>query len=225
MPVEVSVKTVDPTPTAVVAAATTWAEFAQTWGPMLNEVWSFLRGGAPPGLYTHGHNVMLYKDDVPNVEVGVQVTGSFPPAGQVVASELPGGLAATLELASVPDSPGRFAAAWTAPQPGVYVVDLSASRGAEEIGSDAVTFQRLDGVAESFHTEQNRPLLERLAASTGGRYLRASELSSLLAEIPYSQAGISVQQVKELWNMPVAFLGLLVLRAAEWLLRRRWGIV
>jgi len=137
----------------------------------------------------------------------------------------PGGLAATLELASVPDSPGRFAAAWTAPQPGVYVVDLSASRGAEEIGSDAVTFQRLDGVAESFHTEQNRPLLERLAASTGGRYLRASELSSLLAEIPYSQAGISVQQVKELWNMPVAFLGLLVLRAAEWLLRRRWGIV
>ena len=38
---------------------------------------------------------MLYKDDVPNVEVGVQVTGSFHPAGNVVASSLPGGLVAT----------------------------------------------------------------------------------------------------------------------------------
>ena len=38
---------------------------------------------------------MLCKDDVPNVEVGVQVSGSFGPAGHVVASALPGGLVAT----------------------------------------------------------------------------------------------------------------------------------
>jgi len=38
---------------------------------------------------------MLYKDDVPSVEVGVQVSRSFEPAGQVVASALPGGPAAT----------------------------------------------------------------------------------------------------------------------------------
>src|ERR1700731_98952 len=62
---------VEPTPTAVVVAATTWAEFPAMWGPMLDEVWSFLRGGAPAGLYEQGHNIMLYKDDVPNVEVGV----------------------------------------------------------------------------------------------------------------------------------------------------------
>ena len=38
---------------------------------------------------------MLYKDDVPNVEVGVQVTGSFAPSGRVVPSALPGGVAAS----------------------------------------------------------------------------------------------------------------------------------
>ena len=27
-----------------------------------------------------GHNIMLYKDDVPNLEVGIQVSGSFDPA-------------------------------------------------------------------------------------------------------------------------------------------------
>ena len=95
MTAEVIAKTIEPTPTAVVAAATTWAEFPSRWRPMLDEVWSFLRGGAPEGLYQHGHNIMLYKDDVPNIEVGVQVNGSFAPAGRVVASVLPGGLAAT----------------------------------------------------------------------------------------------------------------------------------
>ena len=88
-------KSVEPAPTAVVAAATTWAEFPKAWGPMLDKVWGFLRGGAPEGLWQQGHNIMLYKDDVPHVEVGVQVSGPFDPAGQVVASTLPGGLVAT----------------------------------------------------------------------------------------------------------------------------------
>ena len=95
MAVEVTVTTVEPVPTAVVAAATTWAEFPAVWQPMLDKVWGYLRGGAPDGLYRHGHNVMLYQDDVPHVEVGVQVSGSFDPAGDVVPSVLPGGLVAT----------------------------------------------------------------------------------------------------------------------------------
>ena len=95
MTVEVTAKTIEPTPTAVVAAATTWADFPQVWRPMLDEVWSFLCGEAPEGLYQHGHNIMLYQDDFPHVEVGVQVSGSFDPAGAVVPSVLPGGLVAT----------------------------------------------------------------------------------------------------------------------------------
>jgi effector-binding domain-containing protein len=95
MNVDVVVRTVEPTPTAVVAAAATWAEFPKMWGPMLDQVWGFLRRDAPAGLYQHGHNIMLYKDDGPNVEVGVQVIDSFAPAGHVVASALPGGLVAT----------------------------------------------------------------------------------------------------------------------------------
>jgi effector-binding domain-containing protein len=92
---DVTVTTVEPTPTAVVVAATTWAEFPAIWRPMLDKVWSFLRGGAPEGLYQQGHNIMLYKDDVPNVEVGVEVSGSFNATGHVVSSTLPGGLVAT----------------------------------------------------------------------------------------------------------------------------------
>jgi effector-binding domain-containing protein len=64
---------------------------------MLDEVWPFLR--ATPGLWTEGHNVMLYRHGIPGVEVavevGVQVTGSFEPAGRVVPSILPAVEAAT----------------------------------------------------------------------------------------------------------------------------------
>jgi effector-binding domain-containing protein len=92
--VEVRLTTVDPTPTAVVTATTTWAEFPAPWGPMLDKVWAFLRD-APQGVRKDRHNVMLYKDDIPDVEVGVQVSGAFEPVGDVKPSQLPGGVAAT----------------------------------------------------------------------------------------------------------------------------------
>jgi effector-binding domain-containing protein len=72
---------------------------------MLDQVWAFLRGGgAPDGLYRGGHNVMLYRDDAPNVEVGVQVAGPFEPVGPVVPSSLPGGLVATATHAGPPSA-------------------------------------------------------------------------------------------------------------------------
>jgi hypothetical protein len=87
-----------------------------------------------------------------------------------------------------------------------------------------LTFQREDGVAENFHTEQNRELLEKLSDETGGRYWKPSELKNLPRDISYSEAGISVRTPRSLWNMPIVFLLLLGL-PAEWLLRRKWGVV
>ncbi|HWF82625.1 MAG TPA: hypothetical protein VN695_18775 [Streptosporangiaceae bacterium] len=40
MTAEASVKTVEPTPTAVAATAT-WAEFPSMWGQMLDKAWVF----------------------------------------------------------------------------------------------------------------------------------------------------------------------------------------
>ena len=94
MATEIRLDTVPPCPTAVVAASTSWAEFPTLWPSLLDKVWGFLSSG-PEGLYDGGHNVMLYKDDAPSVEVGVQVTHDFDPVEQVRASSLPGGLVAT----------------------------------------------------------------------------------------------------------------------------------
>jgi effector-binding domain-containing protein len=84
----VTVETRDPSPTAVVAATTTWAEFPSLWGKLLDEVYEFVRAG---GARQDGHNVMIYKDDVPNVEVGIQVAAPFEGNGSVICSALPAG--------------------------------------------------------------------------------------------------------------------------------------
>ena len=105
------------------------------------------------------------------------------------------------------------------------MAEITAGRSTEELGRDVFTFERQDGVAENFHTEQNRELLEKLATETGGRYWKTSELAKLPSDISFSEAGISVRNTKELWNMPIVLLLLFGLMAGEWLTRRKWGMI
>jgi effector-binding domain-containing protein len=88
---EVSLADVESRRTVVVAATTTWQDFPALWGQLLGEVWDCLRAG---GIYRGCRNIMLYRDDVPNVEVGVLLDQPCPVTGRVVASALPAGTAA-----------------------------------------------------------------------------------------------------------------------------------
>jgi uncharacterized membrane protein len=140
----------------------------------------------------------------------------------------PDGLSATVDLTPVPNTPGTFAMDWTAEKPGSYLAEVTADqtgKSGQELGKDVISFRREDGVAENFHTEQNRELLQKLSDETGGKYWEQSELDRLPKEISYSEAGISVRDTKELWDMPVVFMVLLGLMSADWLLRRKWGVV
>jgi hypothetical protein len=135
---------------------------------------------------------------------------------------------ALAELTPSQDTQGLYQTEWTAEQPGTYLAEVvadSAGNQPQELGRDVLTFQRENGVAENFHTGQNRRLLEQLSSETGGHYWKPSELKDLPRDISYSEAGISVLTTKELWNMPVVFLLLLGLPVAEWLLRRKWGVL
>ena len=80
-------------------------------------------------------------------------------------------------------------------------------------------------MAENFHVEQNRELLEKLSSETGGMYYRPADAQKLGDEIKYSQAGITVRESRDLWDMPAIFALFLLLRGAEWLLRRKWGVI
>lgn len=137
----------------------------------------------------------------------------------------PSGVSALVEMTPVADNPGRFEGTWSAPRAGAYLTEVTAERAGQELGRDVLSFQRMDGVAESFHTEQNRDLLERLATQTGGQYWRPSDLGKLANRIPFSEAGVTMRETKDLWDLPLVLLVLLLLRFSEWWLRRKWGIV
>jgi uncharacterized membrane protein len=137
----------------------------------------------------------------------------------------PDGVSATMELAPQPLEEGIYSGEWTAEKPGTYVTEIIAGREQEEIGHDVLSFRREDGVAENFHTSQNKELLQKLSEQTGGRYYTASDASKLANEISYSEAGITSRETRDLWDMPVVFLLALGIRASEWLLRRKWGVV
>ena len=140
----------------------------------------------------------------------------------------PGTTDSLVEFTPSQQTPGQYHAEWTANNPGTYLAEISAESSGSQpqsLGSDVLTFEREDGVAENFHTGQNRRLLEQLSSETGGSYWKPTNLKNLPRDISYSDAGISVRTTKELWDMPIVFVILLGLPVAEWLLRRQWGVV
>ncbi|HVF16965.1 MAG TPA: hypothetical protein VNA21_08640 [Steroidobacteraceae bacterium] len=118
---------------------------------------------------------------------------------------------------------GRYVATIDAPTAGLYRIDMNARRNGQTIAGATTHVRRTDGVVEHFATRQNRPVLERIAAMTGGRYWSIDDLKGLAAAIPFSKAGIVERQTLDLWNLPIVFLALLLLKLGEWLLRLLWG--
>ncbi len=138
---------------------------------------------------------------------------------------LPDGSSETVPLAPDPLSAGVYSAAWQAPKTGSYVAEVTANQAGKVLGKDTLTFRREDGQAENFHREQNKELLTKLAEQTGGKYYAPGDAKALTREISFSEAGITGRETKEIWDMPAVFVLVFGLKATEWLLRRRWGVV
>ena len=97
MPVSVDIQTVVPRKLAAVRCEVAPGAVGSAWGPALGKVWPFLRSQAD--LWTNGHNVFLYHHPAQAAapvlcDFGVEVTRTFETAGEVYATETPGGEAA-----------------------------------------------------------------------------------------------------------------------------------
>jgi uncharacterized membrane protein len=138
-----------------------------------------------------------------------------------VASEA--GATRSVEMRPVPGEPGSYEATLEAEETGLYRFEVDASLGEEPLGTASFAVRREDGVAEHFQIQQNRPLLERLAGLTGGQYFALGRLGALPEAIEFSEAGIVEREILDLWNMPIVFLLLLLLKGGEWVLRLFWG--
>ena len=129
----------------------------------------------------------------------------------------------TLEMTPVAGERGVYQATYETTHTGIFRFEAAAKSGDEELGNARFAVRREDGVLEHYHTQQNRALLERLAAATGGNYFTLADVGKLPEAVSFSDAGSVERTVLDLWNMPIIFLALLLLKAGEWLLRLFWG--
>ncbi len=170
----------------------------------------------------------IYADE-PRVQLRAEVrTRTYEAANNAVVTAVvtpESGGTATIDMHPSPAEEGVYQAEFTAAATGAYRVEATARLGAQRLGADTLHLRREDGVAEDFHPDQNRDLLERLAEQTGGRYWSLDELAGLPAEIRFSEAGISSREILDLWDMPAFFFLLFLLKGGEWLLRRKWGVI
>ena len=157
--------------------------------------------------------------------------GGFEPVGDAsvelsVSGDAIAGDPAAAEpvlMQPVSGEPGAYEATVLADAAGLYRFEASAEVGEETLGRAGYSVRRATGVSEHFQIQQNRPLLERLASLTGGRYFTLGQLDELPETIQFSEAGIVERELLDLWNMPIVFLLLLLLKAGEWVLRLFWG--
>jgi len=154
----------------------------------------------------------------------VERNAEFAPRAAVQAAARitgPGVDGAPLVL-SPTGAPGVLEGRFRAPAAGVYRLDVSVGGGDDPL----TRFVRLGGEnAEYFRPARNSALLQRLAATTGGRYWELADVGAIAETLRFAGAGVTQRERHPLWDMPAAFLLLVLVKGGEWLLRRRWGRV
>jgi len=118
--------------------------------------------------------------------------------------------------------------------PGDYLLELTASRQGQPLGTARANFQILDRDAELSSPAAGHEQMARLANLTreaGGQPLAPEQLPGLLRDLQDRREELQVE-VQTKWQLGdtaldawLFFLAVVALLTAEWALRKRWGLV
>ena len=145
--------------------------------------------------------------------------------GRVVAQvTTPTGEVSELPMEWIIDRDGEYRAVFTATAAGEYDVRVRATLGDRTVTSEPTPVRAGELGTEYFDAEMRGALLRRVAQETGGRFYTAESADALPQDVIYTESGTTVRRQKELWDMPINFLLLVGLVAAEWTFRRTRGL-
>ena len=120
---------------------------------------------------------------------------------------------------------GEYRGRYTPTEDGVHVISTGGTtKDGKDTGRGTANLRVAPSDAEYFDAAMRKPLLERIAKETEGRFYHAKDADELTDAITYSGKGITVVEERELWDMPIVLVGLLSLMGGEWLYRRRRGL-
>ncbi len=137
----------------------------------------------------------------------------------------PGGDVQESTLHWTVDKDGEYTGEFRPEEKGVYEVRVTARRGRKVLGEDVAHLRVADLQVEFRGAEMRGDLMRRIAAETAGRFYTPATVTQLAEDLTYSPKTASVVEEKELWDMPVLFLGILLSLSVEWLYRKRRGLV
>jgi uncharacterized membrane protein len=147
-----------------------------------------------------------------------------PDASVELTLTAPGGDTTPIKLRHADAAGGRFTAAVRPERAGLYRLHADARRGSSTLGS-ADHWMYVGGAEREFADPRlNEGFLRRIARTSGGRYVRASEAARVASFLQASQPMVETPEYRDLWHEPWAFALIVLLLSAEWILRRRWGL-
>jgi hypothetical protein len=133
--------------------------------------------------------------------------------------------AATLLLQRRAGHPGDYGAALPGLGPGEYEVTATATRQGTALGRASLRFT-VDAYSVEFaNTSQDADFLRELASRSGGRYTPASGVAALANVLPQATRTVVLRSEVDLWNTTPLFVLFVALLGAEWLLRKRLGLL
>ena len=156
-----------------------------------------------------------------------------PAAGSTVDALLwkQGRVAATVSLSEDPDVPGTYLGTTAALDEGEYEVSVRASGFSTEALKSRGEFVVLPPESgELAETACNEPLLQQMAADSGGVFLREEQIGRLAELLSPLSSGRIVESDDSLfkrggWLGPLWFCFILALLTLEWFLRKRAGLL
>lgn len=109
--------------------------------------------------------------------------------------------------------------------PGEYVAAASEVTRVGGGLTGATSFSVVPTSVEFLRTSRDAAFLAGIAEATGGAYLDATGLAGLPSRLRYTEQAVERRDVRELRGSMLMFIGVVVLLAAEWILRKTWGLV
>jgi uncharacterized membrane protein len=145
--------------------------------------------------------------------------------GRVVARvTAPDGVETEIPMSWTVGRDGEYHGTLATTGPGLHTVRVSAERDGRTLVANPVYAYAEPSRDEFFGSQMRAPLLRRIADETGGRFYTAANVASLAEDITYAGRGATVQEERDLWDMPILFLLLVGLLGSEWVYRRWRGL-
>jgi uncharacterized membrane protein len=159
-----------------------------------------------------------------NVEVNDRAFTRLNDAAVVANVTWPSGKTTELPLRWTAKKDGIYRGQFNPAEKGTYRAKVTAAQHGREVGRSERFFVVTDSNLEFFNAGQNKDLLQRIAAETGGRYYTLSDAKQMPEEMTYVERPNSVPQILPLWDMPILFILLSTLLVFEWAWRKREGL-